>query len=443
MTTAAAPSRSRWTTPRRLRLLLGALWLGAALLFGVGLRALADDRAALRSLRLDSAPGIVTAQALGAELADLDTQLAVSLLGGAGERGVAQEMFELRRSIAARRLADAAGNVSLGHADRLPVVAMGEELGHYLELAARAQWLAAAGDVDGAIGAFRAATDDMHERILPQAAALDHAKRDALDQRYETAQRASRTHDLEALVIGAALVATLLYAQIFIRLRMRRRLVPGLLLATALTVAFSGYLVDRFRTAREDLRVARDDAFNSIHLLWRARAVAYDAQGNEGRWLLDRARVGAYTSAFQLEAQELASDATPGSPGFATHGLLAEELHNVTFQGEREAAQAAVSAFADYLAADERVRRLEAQGKHVDAVAAALGGRDATRTAFDDLDAALARATAINQDAFDAVLLLADRSLGRAEWLDPALALAIVLAAWLGIRPRLRDYGGG
>jgi hypothetical protein len=38
------------------------------------------------------------------------------------------------------------------------------------------------------------------------------------------------------------------------------------------------------------------------------------------------------------------------------------------------------------------------------------------------------------------VLLVADRGLRRAEWMDPALALGLALAVWLGIRPRLREY---
>jgi hypothetical protein len=67
-------------------------------------------------------------------------------------------------------------------------------------------------------------------------------------------------------------------------------------------------------------------------------------------------------------------------------------------------------------------------------------GAAQARAVFDHLDAALSRTTAINQDAFDAVLYLADRTLRRAEWLDPVLALAIALAAWLAVRPRLREY---
>jgi hypothetical protein len=438
-TPGVAPTR--WTTPRRLRLYAGAVWLAAALLFAVGIRSVADDRAAIKTLREDTAPSIVAAQELGAHLAELDTQLSASMLGTANDRDTAAELFELERSVVTRRLVDAAGNMTLGDADRIPVVVLQEELGRYLELAARAQWLYLGSDRDGAVGLLRVATDVMHDRILPQAATLDRVNRDDMDRRYDRAQQASRQHDLEALASGGLLVAILLSTQWFVRARMRRRIVPALLLATVLAGGFTWYLVGRFRDAREDLRVARDDAFNSIHLLWRARALAYDAKGDEERFLLDRPRAVMYDSAFAVKVSQLSSRAHERTPPADARGLLVDELKNVTFVGERDGALAIMSALADYSDVDDRVRRFEVQGQHAQAVDLAIGtGGAQARAIFDHLDAAIERTTAINQDAFDAVLGLADRGLRRAEWLDPALALAIALAAWLGIRPRLREY---
>lgn len=432
---------SRWTTPRRLRAYVGAIWIAVALLLAVALRALSDDRAALRAVRQDTAPAIVAAQELGLHLAGLDTQLSASMLGSATNRDVAGELFELERSVVTRRLVDAANEITLGDAARIPVVVMNEELGRYLELASRAQWLYAGSDRDGALGLLRLATDLMHDRILPQAAALDRVSRDDMDRRYDQAQRASQQHDLEALVAGGLLVTLLLAAQWFVRARMRRRLVPALLLATLLAGGFTWVLVGRFRDAREDLRVARDDAFNSIHLLWRARAIAYDARGDEGRFLLDRARGSAYEAAFFVKMSQLSSTAREGTPPADAHGLLVDVLRNVTFIGERDAAQAIVAGLADYYDVDDCVRRFETQGQHAQAVDLSIGAGGAqARAVFEHLDAAVERTTTINQDAFDRVLALADGGLRRAEWVDPALALAIALAAWLGMRPRLREY---
>ena len=439
MSAAPGAAASRWTTPRRLRLYLAASWIAAAALFAVSLRALNDARATVRVMREDTAPSIIKAQELGAQLADLDAQLAASLLGNVADRDVANELFELRRSATTRCLVDAANNITLGDADRIPVVVMNEELGRYLELAARAQWLYASGDRDGALGPMRIATDAMHDRILPQAGTLDRVKREQMDRRYDAAQRASRGYESGALAGGGLMVAVLLVTLVFVRRRMRRRLTPGLVVALALSVAFTWTLVTRFRVAREDLRVARDDAFNSIHLLWRARALAYDARGEQARWLLDRPRAGTYETGFTLKIAELLSD-TKVPPRDAS-GLLVDELHNVTFMGEADAAIAAVHAFVDFVHLDDALRLTERQGRHVDAVDLAVGAQpNQVRAVFDRFDAAIERTTAINKDAFDAVLVLADAGLRRAEWLDPLFALGIALAAWLGIRPRLREY---
>jgi hypothetical protein len=439
---AGAPlTRARWTTPRRLRLYLAAAWIAAAALFAVSLRALNDDRAALRVMREDTAPSIIKAQELGAQLSDLDAQLAASLLGSVADRDVASELFELRRSAVARCLVDAANNITLGDADRIPVVVMNEELGRYLELASRAQSLYATGDRDGAVALMRIATDAMHERILPQAGNLDRVKREQMDRRYDAAQRASRGYEAGALWGGVLVVVVLLATQVFVRRRMRRRLSPGLVVAVGLAVAFTSTLVTRFQMAREDLRVARDDAFNSMHLLWRARALAYDARGDEARWLLDRTRADSYQTSFSLKSAELLSDPAAKFPGLDGSGLLVDELHNITFTGERDAAQAEVNAFVDLVKVDDSLRMAEKQARHLDAVELAIGTRpDEVRARFDRFDAAIERTTAINEDAFDAVLVLADAVLRRAEWLDPAFALAIALAVWLGIRPRLREY---
>jgi hypothetical protein len=437
---------SRWTTPRRLRVGIGAIWAAAAMLFLVGAGALVADRAALRAIVHDTAPSIVTAQELGAQLADLDAQLATSLLGSAQDRDVASELFELRRSTATRLLVDAAHGMTRGDAERIPIVVMAEELGRYLELASRAQWLYLGGDRGGALDLLRLATSLMHARILPAAGALDTANRDHMDAQYAHAQHESGVYEGEAFAAGALLVAVLVAAQVFVLRRMRRRVVPALLLATFLTVVFTSYLVGRFRAGRESLRAARDDAFNSIHLLWRARSIAYDASGDQSRWLLDRDRAVDYEAQYRQKLSLLVSrpsgevsreDVRSGR----VTGLLVDEANNVTFAGEADGVDGALAALATLTYVDDRMRQLERDGKHAEAVEVCVGSKaDESRGAFDRFEAALERTIGVNQRAFDGIAAAADRGLRRAEWLDPAFVVAIALLGWLGIRSRLREY---
>jgi hypothetical protein len=400
------------------------------LLYLLGLQALRADRASLDTIGHDTAPNIVAAQELSAQLASLDAELANALLGSPAERDVANELFEMRRSAATRRLDDAAamGGGAAGQSERIPILIINEETGRYLELAGRAQWLYAQGDRDGSLLLLRLATDLMHQRILPAADALDAANRHEMDEEFAQARAASSRFQMGAVAAGAFLFAFFLAAQVFIRARMRRRFVPALLAGSLLTFSFMAYLVAHLADASEDLRVAHDDAFVSIHSLWRARAVLADAEGDESRWLLDRPRASYFEGEFQAKRARL-------------DGYLSDELHNVTFQGELAAAQDSVAAQRNVLGADGRVRDQESHGAHGAAVTASIGATETSAaTSFDRLDEGLQRTLDINQWWFDSTMGVGEARLARAELVEPAFALAIVLCAWLGVRARLREY---
>ncbi|MGH7296404.1 MAG: hypothetical protein ACRELB_15810 [Polyangiaceae bacterium] len=387
------------------------------------------------------------ADELAAHLADLDAELADSLLGSAAEREVSVTRMERARSAVSRDLVAVASVARPAGADREPIVRVVDELGRYFELAARARALQGAGDGDAMLQAVHEATQRMHDGVLPAVAAIDGGDRAAMDAQYDDSLRSSRLYEAEALSCGALIAGILLSAQVFVARRMRRRLVPGLLVATALTALFTGYLVNRFHVARENLRVARDDAFNSMHVLWRATVIAYDLRGDEGRWLLDPARAGEYEAAYRSKLSQLWSrpasmrvDYDQIRRGQVT-GLLVDEARNVTFEGEAGAAKATIAALGDFVAVDDAVRQLDRQGRHRAAVEKCAGqDADGSRATFDRLDEALGRTIEINRRAFDAAVVDSDRALRRAEWLDPALALALAWLAWLGVRPRLREY---
>ena len=427
-------SDSGWNTPRRLRALLGAMLVATAILYLLGLQALKTDRASLYTIGRDTAPNIVAAQELGAQLAGLDAELANALLGAAADRDVANELFEMHRSSATRRLDDAAGISGASQAERIPILVVNEELGRYLELAGRAQWLYSQGDREGAANLLRLATNLMHLRILPAADALDQANRAEMDVEFSEARAASQRFQLGAMAAAALLLVSFVSAHAYISLRMRRRFVPFLVAGSLLSLSFSVYLVSHLAEASEDLRVAHDDAFNSIHALWRARAIAADALGDESRWLLDRLHAPEYDAAFRSKTARLYTK-PPAT------GLIEDELRNVTFPGEDAAANQAVANVLAFFAADTRFRELESKGSHTAAVAACIGNtEDSAFTAFDRFDEAAQRVLRINQWWFDTTMETGDRRLARAEIVEPAFAIAIALCAWLGVRNRLKEY---
>src|SRR4051812_9500903 len=103
-------------------------------------------------------------------------------------------------------------------------------------------------DAAGALETFRTATTLMHEQLLPAADALDHIKRKYMDDDYAAVEHANRVSIGGVRIVGVALVAVLLFAQLFLKRRTRRILNPALLAATVSAVALMSLLVSKLET---------------------------------------------------------------------------------------------------------------------------------------------------------------------------------------------------
>ena len=440
----ASIAARRWSTPRTLRILLGAIFGLSGLLFLLGEGTTSRARQSLNVLAHEAAPSIVAAQEIGALLADLDANAANYLLGTRAHAEAASRLYDERRIHVTERIIDAAANISAGDAEKAPVLALLENLGRYEELVAQSRMEKDRDDAAGALDTYRVATALMHDQILASADALDHVKRAYMDDNYADVEHTNRISVGGARLVGFALIAVFLFAQVFLMRRTRRVMSPPLLAATVVTVALMSLLVAKLEDAAEDLRVAKEDAFDSIHLLWRERALVFDANGDESRYLLDPTKKDAHQSAFESRIARLTSrpdDAKASMRTLDTSTLFAQMLHNVTFAGEQDAAALMIRTFAAYYKIDGKMRRLELAGKHDDAIALCIGDADdGSNAALAKFDAALERMLAINVKAFGRTIDSADAGLRTAEVWDPILAIAIAVLAYLGMRPRLKEY---
>ena len=447
MTAPGVPTT--WPTPRRMRACLLLIWIGAALLLLVGETTLNRARGAMKTIQSDAAPSIIAALEIRALLADLDANAANYLLDSVEHSAQSSQVFETQRIKAATRLVESAQNITYGDAEKQPIVAIATDIGRYLELYGEAHYRHDAKDLVGAIATYRQATDLMHTKILPAAEALDKANKDMMNDVYDAQASASRGSEALAVVTGGVLGFALLWTQLFLFQRTRRIVNVPLLIATVLVAVFSGYLITRFGAARADLKLAKEDAFESIHTLWKARAIAYDANGDESRYLLDSERERLYADAFKAKVSQLTT--APEFPTtyanevmrlksgkqVAARGLFADEFNNVTFDGERELAIAMAKTFAAYYAVDVQMRALQQKGDRAGAIRLCLGRSNDEFARFDGATTAVIR---LNMDVFQRVLSEGDRGLKNAEWLDPFFAIAIALLAFFGIRARLREY---
>jgi hypothetical protein len=439
----------KWPTPRRLRLYLVGIWLGAALLLLVGETTLEIAKRANRKIGVEAGPNIVSAQEVQAALADLDANAADYLLRrDQGE--VASQLFELRRAQAMRAVLDAAENINEAIAEKIPLLSISENLGRYLELVAQARLRHDMGQDGAALESYRAATDIMHTRILRAAAELTDINAAAMDVEYKRQSRTSTGMEILAGVVGVALLAFMVWAQLYISRKTKRMVNLPLAAATLILTAFLIFLFGRFNAANADLKLAKRDAFDSIQTLLKVRATAADAHGDLTRSLLDwsetdkRApeqtpKVRVYKDRFAAGVKKLSSvsgfppsvraQAQTGKVTF--DGLLAETLQNITFEGEREAAIAMADDYAQWVLAAEAVR---GEGRALEVK------RQDANSAFDRFDASTLRTLQINRRVFDRVLADGQAGLALAEKVDPACVIAIALLAWLGIRPRLKEY---
>ncbi|MFF3511657.1 hypothetical protein [Streptomyces sp. NPDC002573] len=469
MAARAALRRRFWATvPARLRLLRAATLLLAtavtALLTVAGLAA----NGTWDSVAERDAPRTTSAADLNLALNDMDAQAANILLssGDAG-KGRLQTPYdkavgfygEARREIGhdLRTLAVAAQGE---RSDEKTVENLTDGFAEYQELIGRA--LENDGHTGGkpaALADYRKATDLLQGKLLPESRTLVSANDRAFDAEYSAARSTLSAQLAGTAALGVPLLAALGILQWYLTRRFHRILNPPLLAATACALLAVVLGAQMLTSSSGNLRGARRDAFDSVVALSRARAIAYDANADESRYLLDPQRREQYAQSFLAKSQKLygikGATLDTYDAGLATSwrayrtdhhdlrftGEFRRELDNITFPGERAAAEKTVETYAVYQRDDRRIRALLAAGKEHEAVEFCMDWEPDTSNAhFGAWMAALDKVTDINRAHFTSSV-----QDGRAAvndllpWAGGLLLAAMVLTL-LGLRPRLAEF---
>ncbi|MEV4742893.1 hypothetical protein [Streptomyces sp. NPDC049555] len=451
----------------RLRLLrLTALLLAGALavllaVAGLGLSGTWD------TVEGRDAPRTVSAANLNLALNDMDAQVANILLSsgtaGNGKAEVpyrkATDLYAEARSTASRDLRVLAVAAEGDDEVERTVASLTEYFARYEELVGRAlEEDARAGGKPAAVVHYRAATDLVAGELLPRARSLV----DTTDRAFESECEASRARLwaqlAAALVLGVALLGVLWVLQVYLARTFHRVISPALAGATLCTLVTLGAGPLLFASSAEQLRAARHDAFDSVVALSRARALAYDINADESRYLLDRDRRSRYEADFLEKSRQLFGTEGAGLPAYRTGleetwrayregrgkrftGEFRRELDNLTFGGERAAAEKTVDAYVVYQRDDRTIRSLVARGREQEAVDFGISWDDGKSNAhFGAWMDALGETTRINRAAFDAAVR---QGHGDFAVLLPTAAGALLLAGALtvlGLRPRLAEF---
>jgi lipopolysaccharide export LptBFGC system permease protein LptF len=464
------PVRRAATTPTRVRVLaflVAVSVVALTLLLTVEAR---HERGGLEVIGDQTAPVVVASTDLYFALNDMDAQLANILLVGnetnlGFTRAQALTIYQQRRQQVSQDLQRAAAAADADPAAAQSIRDILDGLGRYETLAAQMLLLdqqnshSAGKPSPATVTTYRRATDLLKATLLP--AAQDLADRNA--QTLEFTYQSQRNRALAArdwiVLIGVAMLAAAIVLQVYVARRFHRWLNPALAVATltAAAVAVSGIVLTT--KGAEYLRVAKKDAFDSILVLDQARAVSYDANADESRYLVDPSRSAKYEQAFLAKTTQLVdlSGATlstfdqrldvalrayrQDNTSIEWQGFYGKEFRNITFTGERAAAETALQRYQTYQLDDRRIRRLAEAGRLRDAIAFCTSYNPGdSNYAFDQYDKALAAVISINQSAFDQSISDGKRQLTGWTVIPAAAGLIVLGLLLLGLRVRLAEY---
>ena len=470
-------------TPRQLRLWTAALAALAVALGVVFALALGHDSAGFSGLRARTAEVSATGD-LYYELNDMDAQAANALLVGfhpadpsmvpaAVDAAASVSVYGHDRSAADADLALIARNPRLtGQAEQLI-----DDLGSYEALIAQALYVdqntgdeQPAAPPAAALGAYSRASSMLHATLLPLSLRITDADSTAVDGSYagEHAQAVGYGYAVLALALVTAFA---LYLGNRYHARRFRRRISALAGGLVVALVLGGLGLATQLGAAAHLHEAKQEAYDSINALTRARAVSDDANADESRWLLEGRPAALQASFFQkigtvagvsgVSADDAAADPQAYYSGLsgavgALHldaaadsvakvtigGYLGTELNNITFAGEAQAAYDATRAFDTYVQDDATIRADAASGDAADAVAFDIGVQPgASNYAFNQYMAKLGAVIQINETAFAAGIAAGQSGIGAPTWAVMIVGdLLVLLLITEAARVRLREY---
>ncbi len=411
------------TTPQFYQLAIYTV-CGSAVLFAATVtNAVMAQREAIRTVGFDTTPSIYQAQRIRDSVADMDANAANMLLVKPGENPTAEKEYQRRKEKLADLVILASKNITVADEQKL-ISKIIFNINNYVETIQKAKDFQAQNKPEESLIAYREGQKIVDEILMPEADKLDKTNFDILNKAYSEDTNSSLGQRLILLIAGAILLGSLVGIQVLMS-RWTRRIINPMLLGATLLASFS--LLDNFvslSTASTQLKIAKEDAFSSLHALRQARSLFYSVNADESRYLLDRSfavqhetafqskltKLGNLSnvdlrrdlSAYQVQMQQMSSTGK-ALPGFT--GLFATQLGNITFPGEQKATKKMLADYGEYLKIDSQIRALQNAGKRVEAIELCTGTKPGQSNAvFGQLLASHSKVMDVNIEAFNAAI---------------------------------------
>ncbi len=447
----------KFNTLQLLRYGWYATWATSLLLLVISICGVTQQRQAIKTVGKDAARSILTSLQLRDSFADIDASLANELLLKPGEDAQALANFEINRKKIADRLVDAAKNITYPDEEKIVKSLQLSASGYFLKLQA-ARDAHRRNDAIGALNIYRGAASSIDRDILPKAEELNQVNSTQLQTSYDRNNVTNGGIAVLIALVGLVQIGLLVWIQLFLYQRMRRVVNLPLVGATAISIVFLGYTLTALVGAAGDLRVAKEDAFESIYALRQARSLSYMANADESRYLLDAANANLYESAFKTKMAKIITlppgkslanviqqiPQTDGDLKFQLTGftgLYATQLDNITFKGELAATIDMLKALDRYLQIDTQIRQLDRSGKVAEAIALCTGNREGqSNWAFDRYRQTNQTLREINEAVFKAKIDNGNNRLNYFEIIAPISLGGVAILTLFGLRPRLAEY---
>ncbi|MFV2175021.1 hypothetical protein, partial [Actinomadura sp. LOL_011] len=450
-----AASRVRWLSVLVVLVLLALLAVTAA--------TIAQAREGMRVIGHDAGPQVVATGDLYSQLTDMDAQLAGALLAGDSEpavRAEALELYDMNRLRAGEALLEAA-KLADEATEEDTARALLNALARYERLAGEALQLErqtrhrAGPPPDEVLRTYQQATDLMKLDLLPKAYNLTLDNGALVGDTYEEQRSAVLTGLVWVIAVGVLLVAVLVVLQVFVAVRFRRLLNVGLALATVGTLALVAASALMLWGQAESLRKAKEEGFDSMLALSRARAISNNAAADQTRYLLDPDRIDTYEQVYLNKSKTIlyVKSGNLAEYNSAVKGVKYEPGRNAFLgflgtEADRPVEDAATRArvagifgtviqeYQRFQQRDHEMRQLVESGNREQAV----GARGELTAQFRQYDRALQELEEIRQGVFEEAVLDGDG--GTRGWYGvlPIAGAAIVVFLLIGVWPRLSEY---
>ena len=438
-----------FTTPEVYKAGIYAVLGGTLLLSGAVISAVMAQRSVVEDVGFGTTPSIYHAQRIRDSLSDLDANVVNMLLLPSGTNPTAEKEYQSRKEKLSNLVVAVSKNITIPvyvdiskdpskkisvPIEQKNISTITLEINNYIEKAQQARDFHALKNTPASLEAYREAQKiigDDDSGLLKEAYALDQINFEALSKAYQSSQGSSLGQSLVVLVSGATLLGLLISLQLLLFKWNRRVINPALLGATLIAALFLLDTLVSLNTATQQLKIAKEGAFDSLHALRQLRSTAYIMNTAESRYLLDSSAVSEHEKQFSTSANKIArlgnldplvnSEEYQGQlqtlasqgqviPGMS--GFFATQLKNVSFPNEMDKTKMMITDFAAYLKIDKKIRSLNTSGKRDEAIKLTLGNNPGeSNYAFEKLKKSNSATMDVNIDAFNKAIEKAQRVL--------------------------------